>query len=145
MSERNEFTEYFKASTQYNDMTGEIAADGAESAPLSKIAEAAGVDTERYFPLHLSLGFGRGPEDKMFFNVTVVAAERGDGASTFDELDQKAKANGGSLPVTCIHARRLHPEELLRHLKRLDICLTHKSLLSQRIQLEAQSQFHLDP
>ena len=133
----NQLGEYTVADTQYNDLAGTIALDGFDGPPLFDLAHLAGVDIEKYFPLHVSSSvYILGQDDEVpKCSMTFFAADREVQGDNFDKVLKSARQNDNILPVIQISGDSVPLLDVLRIMKRTHIVLTLKSIKDEGIEL----------
>jgi len=108
-----------EASTQYNDMKGTAAADWHSGSEIFEFAKSKGIDTDRYFPISLSI---HGIDIDYF---SIYAVDTKITKQSFDEIYKYAEANNGTLPVVKFNFSS-NINELKKYMKRFSVVLISK-------------------
>ena len=108
-----------EASTQYNDMKGTAAADWHPRSEIFELAKSKGIDTDRYFPISLSI---HGIEIDYF---SIHAVDTQITKQNYDEIYKYAEANNGTLPVVKFNFSS-SIDELKKYMKRFSVVLISK-------------------
>ena len=116
-----DLSEWLTAGTQHSDVVGTAASDGEIGSPLWQIAKLIGIDTDRYFPFHVSFH-----QEREHVSITMMAADRAAVGNDADSISKHAAENGGTLPVTRFSAFAKF-EDLVKCYKRLHIVLRERS------------------
>jgi hypothetical protein len=106
------------ASTQYTDVKGTSAADWHEHTQFINLAKAAGVNTDRYFPVGVTLS-GVELEITKIYAVDTTKA----GGRDFESIRTYLRANPGD-----VEEFECSIEGIGRFMKRLEVQLGHRDL-----------------
>ncbi|RRN55986.1 hypothetical protein EIM48_10030 [Pseudoxanthomonas sp. SGNA-20] len=122
-------TDTFKASVQYNDLTGSAAADRADMSDASVWLKKHGLinDNELLVGYEIYVGqLSTGPTDKVSISTTFLLAQ----TSAMDSFSSSVKG-GGSINLRKV-TQDLSPEELFSLFKRFNVTLSSGGLLEGR-------------
>ena len=118
-----------KASVQYGDYDGTVAADRHDQRGLSDLAEKHGIDTNKYFVFGMDIFMGETRGDELAHaNVSILAIDtEAVGADSLDGIQNYVDDNQGMLPYVefGIDASL---EEVLLFFKRFSIVLKNSHL-----------------
>jgi len=116
------------ACVQFDDATGTVAMDGHDGSVLFDLAEAYGLDTEKYFPFHAEFWIAE-LSDGSGLGARFYAADRESQGYSFDELMQLARSEGNELKLVTLEPDEPISFELwARRTKRLEISVSRKGL-----------------
>lgn len=124
------------ASTQYNDLIGDFAADGHDGVPLFDLARECGIDTDAYFPVGVSAHFGVEPTQGPVAWLTFRAIDRKAQAFGAEEIIALARKQGGKLATVRLEPTQPVPLATLfeGHIfKRLELVVYSRGLLAEGI------------
>ena len=121
-----------RATVQYQDYQGTVAADHADRRFLSALAGKHGIDTDRYFIIGVRINIGeiRDENDELgahtyidLLAVDMVKTKAGD----IDHIRKYAESNGGKLPYKSFSIK-CSLDEALHYFKRFEVVLFSKVL-----------------
>lgn len=118
-----------QAAAQYNDYTGDVAADGHLGPSIHDICKDKQLLPAGYFALGMSLWMGENvpdPKSPSIFRCTVFAADTAIVGKDMDAIQQYARAKGKVLvkPFMC----ELSPAEMRKYFKRLSIVFKDRGI-----------------
>ena len=126
-----------RATVQYDDYTGTVAADRRDNVYLHQLAEKYGIDTRRYFVFGITAyidELGRDELDRIIVNVLAVDTQV-TGAVDVDSLQQYIDDNEGVLPYVKLKIETYLGEIIEFCFKRFDLVLQHRKITANEYRL----------
>lgn len=121
------------AATQYGDVQGAVSLDGWSMPPLSDIAKALGVDTERYWPINIHFYASPPLGARTFTHVSVDVVDKLLFGDNFDDLRCYVSERQGKVQTIRFTRTNVNLVELLKPIKRLSIAVRRKELDLQEL------------